>query len=102
MEPDSRDRRGPAQSTASCFADTSRDFWLQHAGSPLKGRNKIIASICPQVIGLVWFGLVWVGGWVGGWVGLGWVGLRAALACSWRTARTHPQHRQTPYLHHNP
>lgn len=25
------------------------DFWRQHAGCPLKGRNKIIASICPQV-----------------------------------------------------
>lgn len=30
----------------------SRDFWAYHADCPLKGRNKILASICPQIYGL--------------------------------------------------
>lgn len=30
----------------------ARDFWQFHAGCPLKGRNKILASICPQIYGL--------------------------------------------------
>ncbi|WIA33182.1 hypothetical protein OEZ86_006329 [Tetradesmus obliquus] len=29
-----------------------RDFWAFHAACPLKGRNKILASICPQIYGL--------------------------------------------------
>ena len=29
-----------------------RDFWEEHELTPLCGRNKIIASICPQVFGL--------------------------------------------------
>ena len=28
------------------------EFWEMHESSPLIGRNKIIASICPQVFGL--------------------------------------------------
>ena len=28
------------------------EFWEMHKSSPLSGRNKIIASICPQVFGL--------------------------------------------------
>jgi DNA helicase MCM9 len=30
----------------------NRDFWAAHADCPLKGRNKILASICPQMYGL--------------------------------------------------
>ncbi|KAF8067336.1 MCM9 [Scenedesmus sp. PABB004] len=29
-----------------------RDFWSYHASCPLKGRNKILASVCPQIYGL--------------------------------------------------
>lgn len=29
-----------------------RDFWTYHADCPLKGRNKILASVCPQIYGL--------------------------------------------------
>lgn len=29
-----------------------RGFWAAHAGRPLQGRNKILASICPQLHGL--------------------------------------------------
>lgn len=29
-----------------------RDFWAFHVACPLKGRNKILASICPQIYGL--------------------------------------------------
>lgn len=28
------------------------DFWRQHEAAPLAGRNKIVASICPQIYGL--------------------------------------------------
>ena len=28
------------------------EFWREHEGCPLAGRNKILASICPQVYGL--------------------------------------------------
>ena len=31
---------------------THRDFWAAHASKPLLGRNKILASICPQIYGL--------------------------------------------------
>ena len=31
---------------------THSDFWRQHAGRPLAGRNKIVASVCPQIYGL--------------------------------------------------
>lgn len=29
-----------------------RDFWAYHLDCPLKGRNKILSSICPQIYGL--------------------------------------------------
>ena len=32
--------------------DEIREFWNDHAGSPLTGRNHILASLCPQVYGL--------------------------------------------------
>lgn len=34
------------------LAEQFRDFWQYHASCPLKGRNKILASICPQIYGL--------------------------------------------------
>eukprot|EP00879_Flechtneria_rotunda_P024600 GHRR01026096.1.p1 GENE.GHRR01026096.1~~GHRR01026096.1.p1 ORF type:complete len:579 (+),score=182.66 GHRR01026096.1:450-2186(+) len=34
------------------LAEQFRDFWAYHAKCPLKGRNKILASICPQIYGL--------------------------------------------------
>ena len=32
--------------------DEITQFWNDHAGSPLSGRNHILASLCPQVYGL--------------------------------------------------
>lgn len=31
---------------------SSKRFWLDHAAQPLKGRDEIIASVCPQLFGL--------------------------------------------------
>ncbi|KAI8467006.1 MAG: DNA replication licensing factor MCM9-like protein [Monoraphidium minutum] len=42
----------PGALLGSNMEDLFRDFWLQHRDKPLQGRNKIIASICPQIFGL--------------------------------------------------
>ncbi|KAK9824018.1 hypothetical protein WJX72_006994 [[Myrmecia] bisecta] len=44
-----------AKSRVEVDADTQRqfdEFWAAHRACPLRGRNKILASICPQIFGL--------------------------------------------------
>eukprot|EP00878_Enallax_costatus_P023223 GHUV01024690.1.p1 GENE.GHUV01024690.1~~GHUV01024690.1.p1 ORF type:complete len:488 (+),score=128.46 GHUV01024690.1:127-1590(+) len=45
-------RHRAAAAPAEGLQDMFRDFWAYHADCPLKGRNKILASICPQIYGL--------------------------------------------------
>jgi hypothetical protein len=40
------------QTTCCSIENLCRDFWAFHSDCPLKGRNKILASICPQIYGL--------------------------------------------------
>jgi DNA helicase MCM9 len=41
--------RMPQRLQAADDTEFFHQFWLSHARCPLKGRNKIVACICPQV-----------------------------------------------------